>query len=82
MDVVQLLLDHVESDDVTDALWVVFSAAAKVGRDELMRLTDAIKLRDKSVPTEALRWAAGRGHNEWIKPLLDNGVDVNSTDGG
>ena len=29
VDVVQLLLDHVESDDVAHGLWVVFCAAAK-----------------------------------------------------
>ena len=76
VDVVQLLLDHVESRDVTDALWAVFSAAVEAGRNEFMRLTDAIKLRDISVPSEALRWAATYGHNELIKPLLDNGADV------
>ena len=81
MDVVQLLLDHFPSNDLDEALWVVFSAAAKAGIDEFMTLTAAIKLRDRSVPSDALRWAAERGHKELIKPLLDNGVDVNSTDG-
>ena len=82
VDVVQLLLDHVESWLVTDALGVVFSAAAKAGRDEFMRFAVAIKLSDRSVPSAALYWAAGHGHSEWIKPLLGNGADVSSTDDG
>ena len=84
MDVVQLLLDHVVESwfNVTNALLVVFSTAAKLGRDEFMRLTVAIKLRDRSVPSTALRWAAEHGQSEWIKPLLDNGADVNWTVGG
>ena len=77
VDVVQLLLDHVNSGDVTAALWVVFSAAAKAGKDEFMRLTDAIKLRDTSVPSEALHWAAWSGRSEYIKPLMDNGAEIN-----
>ena len=77
VDAVQLLLDRVVSLELLDALWVVFREAAKAGRDEFLRLTETVKLRDRSVPSEALRWAAEHGHNEWIKPLLDNGADVN-----
>ena len=79
---VQLLLDHVESRDVNDVLWLMFSVAAEAGRAKFMRLALAVKLRDRSVPSAALRWAAEHGHNDWIKQLLDNGADVNSTGRG
>ena len=81
VDVVQLLLDHVQAWQEIDALCVVFSAAAKLGREELMRFVVSVKLRRRSLPCVALWWAAEHGHSEWIKPLLDNGADVNSTDG-
>ena len=80
VDAVQLLLDHVNLLHITDALWTVFSAAAEAGRNALMIVTAAIKLRGISVPSAALYWAAAHGLNEVIKHLLDNGVDVNSTD--
>ena len=79
VDVVQLLLDHVESLNVTDALWIVFRTASEFGKEAFIKLTVAIKLCDKSVPSTALCWVAGHGHNDLIKPLLDNGADVNST---
>ena len=83
VDAVQLLLDHVESRHVTDALRVMFRAAATAGRDDFMSLSAAIKLQpDNSVPSADLCWAAGRGYSAWLKPLLDNGVDVNSTGRG
>ena len=87
VDAVQLLLDHVKPskfwvlDELTDALQVAFSAAAEAGRDEFIRFAVAKKLHDRSVPSAALYWAAEHGHNEWIKLLLDNGADVNSTVG-
>ena len=51
VDVVQLLLDHSLPWEETKALWVVFSAAAKAGRDKFMRFAVAIKLCDRSVPS-------------------------------
>ena len=78
VDAVQLLLDQVNLLHITDALWAVFSAAAEAGKDDFIGLTAALKLRDTSVSSEALYWAAWHGHNEWIKPLLDNGADVNA----
>ena len=47
-----------------------------------MRFAVAIKLHRRSVPSAALHWASEHGQNEWIKPLLDKGVDVNSTECG
>ena len=55
--------------------------AATAGRDVLVRFAVAINLPFRSVPSAALRWAAEHGHNELIKPLLENGANVNSTDG-
>ena len=72
-----------QSRHVTDALRVMFREAATAGRDDFMSLTAAIKLQpDNSVSSAALCWAAERGYGEWLKPLLDNGVDVNSTGRG
>ena len=81
VNVVQPLLDHVEKRGLKGPLCDVFSAAANVGRHEFMQFAAAINLCDGSVSSEALCWAAEHGHNDWIKPLLDNGAKVNSTHG-
>ena len=81
VEVVQLLLDHVRSLQAVTTLCVVLVAAAEVRRKEFMRLALSINLRGRSQPSVALRWAAECGHSEWIKPLLDNGVDVNTNYG-
>ena len=71
MGVVQLLLDHVESRDVNDVLWLMFSVAAEAGRDKFMRFAVGLKLHDTSVPSAALRWAA-----EHALPTRIPSVDV------
>ena len=81
-DVVQLLLDHVESGQLTAALELVFRTAAEAAKKgTFASVAAAINLDGRSVRAQALCWAAEHGRNELIAPLLDSGADVNSTEG-